>query len=220
MILSAVQCAFFFMDDLESPSFLFATLQHDMYNTFNGEATLLPLPPEAPREMPIGNLKSSSGAVRVSLSRGRLDLYCNSDGASIKLDWTRTKALIDQLRAVISNQAGGHLARFGCTLSFFERSDNPICEIQKRYFSRSFSDSCNELSFRVNEPIYQGIRFNKLRTVSMGNITMGSITLPGIVETLDINTDQTLLQIEDKHIDDVLEMARIAVGNVENNESA
>ena len=90
----------------------------------------------------------------------------------------------------------------------------------ERYFSRSFSDSCNELSFRVNEPIYQDIRFNKLRTVSMGNITMGSIALPGIVETLDINTDQTLLQIEDKHIDDVLEMARIAVGNVENNESA
>lgn len=207
MILTATQCAFFFSDVLASPTRLFGDLQHDLGDVLNGEATLLPLPADAPQDIPVGNLQSSSGNVRIAISRSRLDLYCSGEDGSLVLNWEKIPKLVERIRIVLKGANGIGLSRFGCTLSFFKASANPVVEIQNGFFSKAFADSCDELSFRVNEPAFKDIRFNRLRSVSSGSLTNGGTIQAGVVETLDINTDQSLRYIRDAYIDEVLSMA-------------
>ncbi|HJG30062.1 hypothetical protein I7648_00390 [Collinsella tanakaei] len=214
MILTATQCAFFFSDVLASPTRLFGDLQHDLGDVLNGEATLLPLPSDAPQEFPVGNLQSSSGSVRIAISRSRLDLYCSGEDSSIVLNWKKIPKLVERIRIVLKGANGIGLSRFGCTLSFFKASANPVLEIKDGFFSKAFADSCDELSFRVNEPVFKEIRFNRLRSVSSGSLTNGGSIQAGVVETLDINTDQSLRYIQDVYIDEVLSMASEAYESI------
>lgn len=207
MLCISIQFAVFLQDEeRDCAQQLFLKLQQTMSDTFTGSPMLLPIPKDAPADIPIGTLTSASGDVKVSISRMRLDLFALSSPGSGSVDWGEAVKCFQQVLSVIKNVDDAVPIRFGCTASFFTRTESPIADIKKRFFSYNFSESCNELSIQFNEPVMKGTSLNVVRTFR--NALLGreeGESISGILETADINTNQHS-DFRPEYIDDVLQM--------------
>lgn len=207
MILMTVQYACFFAGTLSSPTDTVIAVRNEMKDVLDGEATLLPVPSGVPVEVPIGSLQSSSGRVRVAVASNRLDLFCDVGSPSLVSTLDETVSHFEDLYRIVISELRLDLSRFGRTASMFYETSNPIGYINKRFFSLDLNEDCDELSFRVNEPIKKDIRYNRVRSVGSSGVVKDGVQLLGVMETLDVNTDQSLSKIQRCHIDEVLRLS-------------
>lgn len=184
-----LQVAWFFRQSFNSPFDTLAnSLREALSLTDNTIVTIVPIPGEAPDEIPrlLMNDSADSGVV-IKVSRMRLDLVISSEIATITPEQAVSHA------QSLNNLLPVAVGRFGFVKSWFVPMSSEQLKsrlLNDTYRSRNFS----EVSVRVNEPILmQHIQCNNLESIqpSRRQDADGS-EVAGILVERDLNTPTTL----------------------------
>ena len=182
-----LQLALFYKEVELRPDLKFSGLNSAMLNMFDMMPTMLPLPPDAPPEVPLVILKGSTNGYTCNISRNRIDLIYNPQ----KQDQNATENINDFIskakvfsKYVFDNQDN---VRFGLVSRYFIQNEKPIEAIKKKYLKNSFGD-LKELNLRFNKGKFQfGIDLNDIVEISSVIEIVNNKANEGILIQRDIN---------------------------------
>ena len=148
-----LQIALFFQNPEQRPDTHYIPLNNEMGNLFDGMPQIIPLPFEAPHEIPRVTLRSGNDKYNCNIAASRVDLVFNEQGApeaewsDITQDFTAKSALF-----VKSMFGRAGFIRFGLIGSFFVPNKNPAATIGRKYLKQDMS-TAEELNIRYNKRI-------------------------------------------------------------------
>lgn len=163
-----MQIALFF-DEIENrPDKLMDKIDDALEGIFDQMPTILPIPPDAPPEVPNVIMNSSNGIYNCNIAKSRIDFSVNyaSSSNSVSVD---IESFIDKVRlfatVVFSYK---NIVRFGLVGQYFFRNPDPLKKIQSKYLKTDLGE-LEELSIRYNKKFEShGIEVNDLIEVSKG----------------------------------------------------
>ena len=161
------QCVLFCEVDLREKLSLAAALKDSNRSRFDGEPLLLPIPPDAPAELPAVILQSKDSSIALSMSATRVDVTVNhpsgrftSIPALLEEEATFLRGIADTLLS--SGQVQGQISRVGVVLVMSAQADSlelgrvreqfltPQVELGERRSEFGFLDRQQWENFRVN----------------------------------------------------------------------
>jgi len=163
-----MQIALFFDKIEDRPDKLMDKIDDALGGVFDQMPTILPIPPDAPPEVPSVIMNSSNGIYNCNIARSRIDFqinYANSHNSiSINIE-----EFVEKARPFASLIFGfKNITRFGLVGQYFFRNSDPLKKIQKKYLKNDLGD-LEELSIRYNKRFeHNGILMNNLVEVSKG----------------------------------------------------
>lgn len=163
-ILSQLQLALFFKDFEPRPDKLIEPINSVLGNPFDAIPTILPLPPEAPPQIAVVRLTSTSQPFTCNIAKSRIDFFMSAGDSSRSPD-----EYLSEFDSRISSLLGyldstRKLVRVGYIAQYFSPCLNSVDSLEKKYLKVSMSDA-EELS----------VRFNKRQTI-------GSLVCNDIIE--------------------------------------
>ncbi len=184
-----LQLAIFYKEVETRPDQKFSGLNNAMLNMFDMMPTMLPLPLDAPPEIPLVILKGSENGYSCNIARNRIDLIFNPK----KTDQNITSNISDFIskakafsKYVFNNNDN---VRFGLISRYFIKDQNPIETIKKKYLKNTFGD-LKELNLRFNKGKVQlGIDLNDIIEISSAIEIDNNKQEQGILIQRDINND-------------------------------
>ena len=187
------QIAFFFLDPVARPDQLGLRINARLNNMFDRIPKINDLPMDAPRDIPVVQMTSSTTDSRCNISRGRTDFFINPEVLSkkslAKFITENERLIFDFIEAVFDE--GIAVNRVGLVLSAFEKKEDASEYVIEKYFFNRFT-KVSEAYLRINrmEKIDK-LNINNIIEVSDGilkNEKLG-INDRGIVFKRDINSN-------------------------------
>lgn len=199
------QTALFFEGILPRPDQIFFQINQDFSNLFNGVPTILPIPPDAPLDIPLVQLKSESNLYQLNISKSRADLFMNplqaeSYNDKLALDFVTLSKLFISVFSKLCN-----INRIGYVILTHKESNSPSKLISEKYFKPNFKDS-DELSFRrnINRRV-KGILINDILELASSELTNPSVgTKKGVLIIRDLNNKEVSV-MKKEEIESLLE---------------
>lgn len=176
-----VQFGIFFENLINRPDLL-ASVVSEAFPIFDAPPLNLPLPPEAPPEIPISQIKSSDGKWQLSISKIRADIYLNET----EIDEENNKVMLEILllcfkKAKEQSTEINRLVHFQSYIRELDRSKTAIELIQEKFSKKSFENT-EELM----------IRFNQQEKIS--DFEVNNITIIENAKKVDTEEDVILIQ--------------------------
>ena len=143
-----IQIALFFQKLSVRPDKLFHSMDGIIGNLFDIAPINIPVPQDAPPEIPELQAVSSDNVYSLTISKVRIDFNLNNpydDESNLRAENFK-KVASDFIKFIINNQ---NIIRFGLVSTTIVNEQNPVDRIQKKYFKESFHKP-NELSLRFN----------------------------------------------------------------------
>ncbi len=187
MKLLLLQTAVFFNNIVDRPDFEFQLLNQKLSNLFDAIPVTIPVPPNAPLEIPIVQARTSNNRYGCNFSRNRADFYLHVDPVTnegmqyVSSFLTLSKQFIEHL--YIKNT----INRLGVVSQHFFESNNAASLIQKKYCN-SLIDGSTELTIRYNKPksMFSFI-INDIVEISNNSVIGNNLVLSGATIQRDIN---------------------------------
>lgn len=159
-------------------------------HTFINPWTTLPLPKEAPAEIPRVQMETTDRRVRISIARSRLDFFSAypqpEDQANVEIFFS----LVLKISAALNCQTASPMrfSRLGCVARYFQENDAPEQSIAEKLLKKA-RPHLKEISVRILEStLHDGVSYNDSYQFDVGvHNTSGKKAL---VYTRDINTDE------------------------------
>ncbi len=186
----AVQLQFaLFFDRIEDrPDKFIYRVDDALGGIFDQMPTIIPVPPDAPPEIPTVNMQSSNGLYLCNIARNRIDLIVNcmisGDSVSVAVDKFINK--IRPFAEVVFSQKT--IVRFGFVGRYFFKTNDAANMIKNKYFKVDLG-SPEELSIRFNRRFQNGdLTFNDVIEINKGGINENNIAQQnGIIIQRDLN---------------------------------
>lgn len=160
----------------------FETISIELKKSF-GEpkipVTLLPIPNDAPPEIP--RLTMAYEGFNISVSKNRLDFYC--------AETAKLSSSLDQLFSVLIKELQVEIGRIGFVQNSFV--SGTIETLKKNLTAGKSLTGLKEVTIRINQPVtVNGYECNSLETLNLGEIQNAATSerKSGIIITKDINT--------------------------------
>jgi hypothetical protein len=197
-----LQLALFFAENEPRPDKLGQKITDtSLGDVFNQMPIIMPIPLDAPPEIPVVILRSMSDVYSCNISRSRIDFFVkpgeNDDSNQHLIDF------IEHIRPFASVVfANRKVNRFGFIGQYMIRTNDPVSKIHGKYLKYNFGD-LEELSIRFNKRFKSkngNLLMNRLIDISKANFTeKNGKEQVGIFIQKDINNvpNDRYLNIED-----------------------
>lgn len=200
-----LQFALFFHETELRPDRFIPKIESVFDELFDQIPTILPIPPDAPAEIPVVILNSGDNKYACNISRSRIDFIVNTSNFDVNTN-VEVDNFIEKLRPFASMMFGlRKINRFGLIGHYFCKTDNPIKQIQTKFLKNDIG-SLQELNLRYNKKFKSsGFDFNHLIEVGQSNQFVNEEMVEGIFIQRDINNVPGELDIQ---IETVLEVVK------------
>lgn len=187
--ISLVQFQFvLFFDEIENrPDKLANKVEDALGGIFDQMPTILPIPPDAPIEVPSVIMKSSNGIYTCNVAKNRVDFIVNytNDGESISISFEKFNKLINSFSTAVYSYK--NIVRFGLIGTYFCKDNDPANRIKTKYFQKEIGD-LTELNVRFNKRFTNNnIVFNDIVEVNNASVNENGIDIDGIIIQRDMN---------------------------------
>lgn len=196
-----LQLALFFLNPEPRPDSYYMPLNTDMGNLFDGMPQIIPLPFEAPHEIPRVTLRSNNDKYNCNIAASRIDLIFNEQGTP-ETEWSEITQDFMAKSALFVKSMFGRTAfvRFGLIGSFFVPDKNPSLTIGRKYLKQDMS-TAEELNIRYNKRIEShGYSLNSIVSINTAIVAQPKEE-KGVFIELDVNNVPSNSQLRQ---DDVL----------------
>ena len=179
-----LQLALFF-EDIEMRPDRFVSEISD--NIFDQMPIILPVPQDAPAEIPVVMLNSSDGKYSCNIARSRIDFVLNNMNSNNDI-LDDLIGFINSIRSYVAIIFGKkRIIRFGLIGQYFIESNNAVNTIETKYLKNTIGN-LEELNIRYNKRFNsESMMFNDVVEIGKGSITNENITKDGVVIQRDIN---------------------------------
>lgn len=195
-----LQLALFFRDIETRPDRFISEISDDIFNQM---PIILPIPPDAPIEIPIVMLNSCDGRYSCNIAKSRIDFILNNTNSNkdILSDLNEFIRNIRSYSTIIFNNK--KIIRFGLIANYFVENDNAVDSIESKYMKKSIGN-LEELNIRYNKRFtYESNIFNNIVDIGKGTVDNGGIIKEGILIQKDINN------VPNNNVLDIEEMFRV-----------
>ena len=187
-----LQFALFFKSMENRPDKLINKVDEALEDLFDQMPNMLPLPPDAPAEIPRVTMQSTDEMYVCNISKNRIDFighYINS-GSSVTANLDDFITKIFSLSEAIFN--GKAVNRFGFVEHYFIENRDAVGMLKSKYFKYDFGD-LEELNLRYNKPFTAGnLEINDVIEISKGNVSnTNGAQKEGIIILRDMNNKPT-----------------------------
>jgi len=191
-----LQLALFFRDIETRPDRFISEISDDIFNQM---PIILPVPEDAPIEIPIVMLNSSDGRYSCNIAKSRIDFILNNINSNndILIDLNEFIRNIRSYSTLIFNNK--KIIRFGLIGQYFVENANAVNSIEDKYIKKAIGN-LEELNIRYNKRFnHENMLFNNVVDIGKGNISNGEISKEGILIQRDINNvpNNNVIEIEE-----------------------
>jgi hypothetical protein len=186
--LMQLQFALFFDNVDNRPDKLISKIDEALDGVFDQIPTILPIPSDAPPEIPRVNMVSSNGVYLCNIAKNRIDFIVNymNSGNSVTVNLENFIKMVHAFSETIFRYK--NIVRFGFVGRYFINDNDPVNKIQSKYLKREIGD-LHEISIRYNKRFERdGLVLNDVIEINQGNIVdNGIVSQVGISVQRDIN---------------------------------
>lgn len=191
-----LQLALFFRDIETRPDKFISEISDDIFNQM---PIILPLPQDAPIEIPVVMLNSSDGRYNCNIAKSRIDFILNNINSNndILIDLNEFIRNMRSYSTVVFNDK--KIIRFGFIGQYFVENDSAVNSIKDKYIKKAIGN-LEELNIRYNKRFnYEDMLLNNIVDIGKGNVVSGEIVKEGIMIQKDINNvpDNNLIELEE-----------------------
>ena len=180
-----------------------------MGNLFDAMPQILPIPIEAPAEIPRVHMRSENGRYNCNIACSRIDFIVNGDFRD-EISWPNmTRDFLAKLRLFVDNVFGeSKIIRFGLIGNFFIPDKTASASLTKKYLKADLN-SAEEINLRFNKrSAIHGLQLNNITSVNTVLPETNGVPDKGLFIELDVNNIPTsavinsndLLQLIEKQI--------------------
>ena len=173
MITISTQIALFFESTIARPDTFYNSINTGLGEIIDSMPQTLPLPKEAPPEIPrvIGN--SSFGQYSLNVSLNRVDLLRNYASNGF----------------IVNCMQKQKITRIGIVGNFFIHCNNPNKIISELYLNDKNKDN-DEISLRLNKKTtIKDVTINNVLNINQGNVSASNYAGEAVLVQLDYNTE-------------------------------
>lgn len=188
MKLLSLQFSLFFSDIIVRPDKNFSDFS-GRFPEFDSMPTILPIPEQAPVEIPVILHNSLDGRFSCQISRSRINILIQStsddaDGVVIR----KFLNIYNKFNHYVLSR--GKINRFGLVGNYFYVSDSPVNILIDKYFKNSILGA-DEINLRFNKKRKScDLELNDVVSFSLGYLSLyEDIERDGIIIQRDINSD-------------------------------
>jgi hypothetical protein len=203
-----VQLALFFKNTLDRPDEEYMNLNKEMNNLFNNTPTIIPVPDDAPKDIPVVQLSSKEKGYRANISRKRADLFFDPN----KND--KNDKNIDEIMKDFNIKVDNfidffvnicRINRMGFVVDNIFISKDSVKKINKRYLKEDLSDSLElKLRFNRRNKINQ-FNYNNITDISNVKVNIDNKEKTGILIHKDLNNVQISDHLNKKQLINLFE---------------
>lgn len=188
MKLLSLQFSLFFNDIIVRPDKSFSDFS-EKFPEFDSMPTILPIPEQAPVEIPVILHNSLDGRYSCQISRSRINILIQStadDANGIAI--SKFLNIYNRFNQYVLSKE--RINRFGLVGNYFYVSDNPIHILMNKYFKDTISGT-DEINLRFNKKRNSfNLELNDVVSFSVGYLSLhGDVEKEGIIIQRDINSD-------------------------------
>lgn len=196
-----LQLALFFKTNEERPDKFADKIDEALNGIFDQMPTIIPVPSDAPPEIPLVMMNSKNGKYNCNIARSRIDFTVNF-AATTGSNTVQLSEFIELARPFASLIFGyKEIVRFGFVGQYFFKNTDPIKKIQSKYIKNNLGD-LEELNIRYNRRFENnGIVCNDIIDISKGALNeTGKASQSGVFIQRDMNN----VPVETLKIEDVI----------------
>jgi len=187
--LMRIQCGIFFDKPINRPDLISSSALQKFQNEFDAPSINLPLPPEAPVDIPISQLKSRSGAWSLNVSKVRAEIIFNPKD----IDNFKDEVNVENIKKIIllcadkAREQSINIHRIVNFAVYILYQDQPIEFLREKLQIKKF-DNTIELNIRFNqEEKENGFEINNITMIDNGTVEKNGEIKKGLILTKDVN---------------------------------
>jgi len=187
-----LQLALFFQYQVSRPDNLMGGINSAMGNLFDAMPQILPIPAEAPAEIPRVQMRSENGKYNCNIACSRVDFILNGDFRD-EIVWPDlTKDFLAKVKLFISSVfEQSNVVRFGLIGNFFIPDKSATMSMTRKYLKIDLN-SAEEINLRFNKKSSShGYILNNITSVSTALAETNGQIDKGIFIELDVNNVPT-----------------------------
>ncbi|EHW0638006.1 hypothetical protein L3I77_004349 [Vibrio vulnificus] len=194
-----LQLALFFESYQMRPDNLMHSINSDMGNLFDAMPQVIPMPVDAPLDIPRVQLRSENNRYNCNIAPSRVDFIINGNGSN-ESSWVQlTNDFLAKLRLFVHsvNSKAGSI-RFGLIGNFFIPDNANSASITRKYLKVDLN-SAEEINLRFNKRnSSHGLNLNNITSINTAIAEINNVPNKGVFIELDINNipDNRRLDIE------------------------
>ncbi|CAK3652317.1 hypothetical protein ACNO7T_07170 [Vibrio campbellii] len=194
-----LQLALFFESYQMRPDNLMHSINSDMGNLFDAMPQIIPMPEDAPLDIPRVQLRSENNRYNCNIAPSRVDFIINGNGSN-ESSWVQlTNDFLAKLRLFVrSVNSKAASIRFGLIGNFFIPDNVNSASITRKYLKVDLN-SAEEINLRFNKrnSLY-GLNLNNITSINTVIAEINNVPNKGVFIELDINNvpDNRRLDIE------------------------
>jgi len=206
-----LQLALFFQNQISRPDNLMGGINSSMGNLFDAMPQILPIPAEAPAEIPRVQMRSENGKYNCNIACSRVDFILNGDFRDEVVWPDLTKDFLAKVKLFISSVFDqSQVVRFGLIGNFFIPDKSATTSMTRKYLKIDLN-SAEEINLRFNKRTSShGYTLNNITSVNTALAETNGQTEKGIFIELDVNNVPTqdsikldaMLQLIEKQMPD------------------
>lgn len=206
-----LQLALFFQNQVSRPDNLMGGINSSMGNLFDAMPQILPIPAEAPAEIPRVQMRSENGKYNCNIACSRVDFILNGDFRDEVVWPDFTKDFLAKVKLFISSVFDqSKVVRFGLIGNFFIPDKSATTSMTRKYLKIDLN-SAEEINLRFNKrSSSHGYTLNNITSVNTALAETNGQTDKGIFIELDVNNVPTrdpikldaMLQLIEKQMPD------------------
>ena len=161
----------FFQIPEARPDIHYSPINNDMGNLFDGMPQIIPLPFEAPHDIPRVTLRSGNDRYNCNIAASRIDLIFNEVGAP-ELEWPELMKDFSSKSTLFVKSVFSRIpiVRFGLVGSFFIQDKNASSSISRKYLKQDLS-TAEEINFRYNKRAEShGLELNNIISINTASM--------------------------------------------------
>lgn len=187
-----LQLALFYENPLSRPDKLMGRINADMGNLFDAMPQILPIPMDAPLEIPRVQMRSDHGKYNCNIASSRVDFILGGNPKD-EASWPEvTEDFLAKARLFIGSVFGAtKIIRFGIIGNFFIPDKAASTLLTQKYLKADLS-SAEEINIRYNKRLSShGLDLNNITSVNSVMAETNGVLERGVFIELDVNNVPT-----------------------------
>ena len=187
-----LQLALFFQNPITRPDNLMGGVNSAMGNLFDAMPQILPIPADAPAEIPRVQMRSENGKYNCNIACSRVDFILNGDFRDEVVWPDLTKDFLAKVKLFIGSIfEQSKIVRFGLIGNFFIPDKSATTSMTRKYLKVDLN-SAEEINLRFNKRTSShGFNLNNISSINTALAESNGQADKGIFIELDVNNIPT-----------------------------
>lgn len=204
-----LQLALFFESPVPRPDNFYIPINSDMGNLFDEMPQIIPIPMDAPHDIPRVQLHSGDNRYHCNIAASRIDFIYNGNNEDEDHWGAITKDFLAKVKLFVNSSFRlSRFIRFGLIGNFFIPDRSSSTTITRKYLKIDLN-SAEEINFRFNKRSEShGLKLNNITSINTALSENKGVSKKGIYVELDVNnvpsgetlSSEKLLQLIEKQI--------------------